>query len=285
MKGRMLALSLGLVCAIVVTRVPSGLGQEIEKDRVHLKVLVPQADATLVIEGKNTNQTGKVRTFKSPPLKDPQGRYTYTLKVTWEPNNYTKITRTKILKVEPGKEIEVDLRKKNPEGEPKDDIVVRFVPTPNEVVDAMCRLAKIGKDDVVYDLGCGDGRMVIMAVEKFGAKKGIGIDIDPKLVKQCKEAAKNTKVEDKLEFREGDVLKIDDIPNATVVLLYMGDDINNRLKPILKAKLKPGARVVSHRFLMGDDWPTAKTETISHEGDNYDIHLWVIGEDKGDKEK
>lgn len=277
MKRRMLAVSLLLLGALVLARLPVALGQEVEKDRVQLKVLVPQADAKLTIEGKATNQTGAVRTFKSPPL-NPNGKFSYTLKVTWEPNNYTKITRTRVEKVEPGKDIEIDMRKADARF--KDDIVVRFVPTPAEVVAAMCKLGKVGKDDVVYDLGCGDGIMVITAVENFGAKKGIGIDIDPKLVKECKDKAKQSKFADKFEFREGDVLKIDDIPNATVVLLYMGDDINARLKPILKAKLKPGARVVSHRFLMGDDWPPTQTETIMAEGDNYDIHLWVIGEEK-----
>lgn len=282
MKGRLLAVSLLLVGAFIVTRLPTALGQEAEKDRVQLKVLVPQANATLSIEGKATTQSGTVRTFKSPPLKDPKGKYTYTLKVVWEPNNYTKITRTHVLKVEPGKEIEVDMRKADPRW--KDDIVVRFVPTPNEVVDAMCKLGKVGKDDVVYDLGCGDGRMVIIACEKFGAKKGIGIDIDPKLVQECKEAAKKSSAADRLKFREGDVLKIDDIGDASVVLLYMGEDINARLKPVLKSKLKPGSRVVSHRFLMGDDWPPTKTETLTVDSENYDIHLWVIGEDKKDKE-
>ncbi len=87
--------------------------------------------------------------------------------------------------------------------------------------------------------------------EKFGAKRGVGIDLDPELVKECKENAKKAKVEDKVEFREGDVLKIDDIPDASVVLLYMGNDINLRLRPILQAKLKPGSRVVSHRFHHG----------------------------------
>src|SRR5207237_4441023 len=100
--------------------------------------------------------------------------------------------------------LKIDMTKEDPRW--KDDIVVRYVPTPNEVVDAMCRLGKVGKDDVVYDLGCGDGRMVIRAVEIFGAKRGVGIDLDAKLVKECKENAKKAGVEGKVSFREGDVL-------------------------------------------------------------------------------
>src|SRR5262249_44893849 len=129
----------------------------------------------------------------------------------WEPNNYTKITRPRKVTAKDG-EITVDFRK--PSDKEKDDIVVRFVPTPQEFVDAMCKLAKVTKDDVVYDLGCGDGRMVITAVKKFGAKRGVGVDIDPDLVKKCKESAKAAGVADKVEFRVGDVLKVEDLSDA-----------------------------------------------------------------------
>ena len=207
------------------------------------------------------------------------GTYKYTLRVVWEPNNYTRITRTREVDFDPnkGSSIAVDLTKADPRW--KDDIVVRYVPTPNKVVDAMCALAKVNTDDVVYDLGCGDGRMVIRAVEKFGARRGVGIDLDPELVKLCRTNAKKAKVEGRVTFREGDVLKIDDIPDASVVLLYMGDDINLRLRPILQAKLKPGARIVSHRFTMGD-WAPKTTQTINVDGEDFLIHLWVIGEAK-----
>jgi uncharacterized protein (TIGR03000 family) len=271
MKRRM------LFTALLVTLAQAALvrGQGFAPDRVYLKVEVPQDNAVLQLEGGATTQTGTSRTFISPSL-DPKGRYTYTLQVTWQPNNYTKITRKKLVDVAPGKEFEVDLRKADTRW--PDDIVVRFVPTPNQVVDAMCQLAKVGPDDVVYDLGCGDGRMVISAVEKFGAKKGIGIDLDPQRIKDSQASAAKSKAADRLEFRQGDVLKIDDLPNASVVLLYMGEDINRRLQPILKAKLKPGSRVVSHHFRMGEDWPPTQTQTVMVNRTRYDIHLWVIGE-------
>jgi ubiquinone/menaquinone biosynthesis C-methylase UbiE len=149
----------------------------------------------------------------------------------------------------------------------------------------MCKLGKVTKKDVVYDLGCGDGVMVIIAVKKFGAKRGVGVDIDAELVKKAKEKAEAEGVANKLEFRKGDVLKVKDLPDASVVLLYMGEDINKRLKPVLKARLKPGARVVSHRFLMGEDWPPTKTIHVTGKnGQNYDLHLWVIGKDEGKKD-
>src|SRR5581483_10586289 len=120
----------------------------------------------------------------------------------------------------------------------------------------------------------------IMAVEKFGAKKGVGVDLDPERVKDSRERAKKHGVEKKVEFRQGDVLKVEDLSDASVVLLYMGDDINNRLKPILQKTLKPGSRVVSHRFTMGE-WKPVKTETIrSKAGYECTILMWVIEDRK-----
>jgi uncharacterized protein (TIGR03000 family) len=273
-----------LLAQVTRDRLDAASSQDAGKKQVSLTVLVPQDDTVLTIDGVTMKQRGVSRNFKSPPL-DTKGTYTYSLKAVWEPNNYTRITRTVKVKVDPNVEggLKIDMTKEDPRW--KDDIVVRYVPTPNQVVDAMCKLGKVGKDDIVYDLGCGDGRMVIRAVDKFGAKRGVGIDLEPKLVEECKKNAKKAKVEGRVSFREGDVLKIDDIPDATVVLLYMGNDINLRLRPILQAKLKPGSRVVSHRFTMGD-WEPTTTETIrvsdpeTNTTDDYLIHLWIIGEER-----
>ena len=242
-----------------------------------LKVLVPQADAKVSIDEKEIDGEGTERIIKAPPLKKGQDFYTVT--VLWEPNNYTKIWRTKSVIAGQG-EITVDLTKKNPALD--DHIEVRWVPTPDDIVGAMCKLGKVTKNDVVYDLGCGDGVMVVMAVEKFGAKRGVGVDIDKKMIVKSKEKAKEHGVADKVEFRVGDVLKVKDLSDADVVLLYMGDDINLRLRPILKKTLKPGARVVSHRFTMGD-WKPTKTEKVTGKnGGEYTLHLWVIGKDEKD---
>jgi uncharacterized protein (TIGR03000 family) len=280
MQARLFVFFLSALASLVLLPLPAAKSQDNGKKQVTFSVLVPDINALLSIDGVPTRQLGTKRSYVSPPLDvSANANYKYTFRAVWEPNNYTRITRTRELDFDPGRgaNFTVDLTKADPRW--KDDIVVRFVPTPNKVVDAMCALAKVNTDDVVYDLGCGDGRMVIRAVEKFGARKGVGIDLDPELVKQCRANAKKAKVETKVTFREGDVLKIDDIPDASVVLLYMGDDINLRLRPILQAKLKPGARVVSHRFTMGD-WVPKTTQTINVDGEDFLIHLWVIGESK-----
>jgi cyclopropane fatty-acyl-phospholipid synthase-like methyltransferase len=177
-----------------------------------------------------------------------------------------------------GKAIAVDLTKKAP-GD-SEDIKPIYVPTPQKVVEEMCKLAKVGKDDVVYDIGCGDGRLVITAVKQFKAKKGVGIDIRAELVKKCKDNAKKAGVDDRTEFRAADALKIKDFSEATVVLLYLGDHLNLALRPTLRKTLKPGARVVSHRFLMGDWKPDRTVElrakNLSDELDDYKLHLWTI---------
>jgi uncharacterized protein (TIGR03000 family) len=250
-------------------------GNVFDGKKIKLKLLLPQYDAKVTVDGKDIAGEGEERSITVTTAEDKD-----YVKITafWEPNNYTKITRPRKVVAKDG-EVVVDFR--SPSDKEKDDIVVRFVPTPQEFVDAMCKMAKIGKDDVVYDLGCGDGRMVITAVKSFNAKRGVGVDLDADLVKKSTDAAKEAGVGDKVAFRVGDVLKVNDLSDATVVLLYMGDDINARLKPILKSTLKPGSRVVSHRFLMGDDWPPERSEKVlatkgEFPGYENEIHLWTI---------
>ncbi len=229
------------------------------------------SDAKLTIDKEATYQTGSTRKFNTPPLK-PGVRYYYDAVAVWEPNNYTKITRKRRIYVEAGKQVEVDLTKEDPNI--KDDIVVRYVPTPMPVVEAMLKLADVKEGDVVYDLGCGDGRIPITAVAKFKAKRGVGVDIDPERIKDSNENAKKEKVEHLVEFRQEDVLKIKDLNDASVVTLYMGDDLNRQLRPTLE-KLKPGSRIVSHRFLIGD-WKPDRTEELEVNGVKFKLHLWVI---------
>ena len=238
---------------------------------IQMKLLLPQHDATVSVDGTEIKGEGEERMLT---VKTAAGKDHVDVEAFWEPNNYTKIWRPRKVVAKEGV---VEVSFLSPSNTEKDRIEVRYVPTPQDVVEAMCKMGKVTKDDIVYDLGCGDGRMVITAVKDFGAKRGVGVDLDPDLVAGCKEAAKKSGVADRLEFRVGDVLKVDDMSDATVVLLYMGDDINARLKPILQRTLKPGSRVVSHRFLMGDDWNPERTDTI-RSSDGYDclIHLWTI---------
>jgi uncharacterized protein (TIGR03000 family) len=259
---------------ILLVLIPALPAQDKEKKPVNLKILLPRDDAALTIDGKATDRTGKTREFVSPAVEVGPG-FTYTLKATITPNNYTTIVRTRKVKVTGGGSYEVDMTQNDPKS--PDDITIRFVPTPPEIVEAMLKLAKVGKDDVVYDLGCGDGRMVIAAVKKAGAKRGVGIDLDPERVKESKEAVKAEGVGDKVEIREGDVLKVKDISDASVIMLYMGNELNEALRPILQKQLKPGSRIVSHRFIMGD-WKPEKSEALTGaDGSKYEIHLWIVG--------
>ncbi len=146
---------------------------------------------------------------------------------------------------------------------------VRYEPSSPAQTMAMLRLAKVTRRDVVYDLGCGDGRVVIAAAKHFGAR-GVGIDIDPERIKESKENARKAGVSRRVEFRNEDLFEAD-IREATVVTLYLWPWINLKLRPKLLSELKPGTRVVSHFHDMGD-WPPEKE--IEVEG--HRIYLWTI---------
>lgn len=150
---------------------------------------------------------------------------------------------------------------------------VIFVPTPQEVVDGMLKLAGVGPKDVVYDLGCGDGRTVVTAVKKFGAARAVGIDIDPERIAESNATAKEAGVTDKVKFILGDLFEAD-IKEATVVTLYLLTSLNQKLRPKLWRDLKPGTRIVSHAFDMGD-WQPEKTEDV----DGRKIYFWTIPKD------
>lgn len=237
-----------------------------------LKVTVPNETAELRIDNQLMKTVGKVREFDVVGL-DPKKEYEYELVVKFEPNNYTTITRKATISFKGSQaEIVADLTKDSP----NDKAVIRFVPTPDDIVKEMIKLAKVGKDDIVYDLGCGDGRIVIAAVRDGNALAGIGIDLDPERVKESKENVKAAKLEGKVEIRQGDVLEIKDISDASVVMLYMSDELGKLLEPRLKKMLQPGARIVSHRFTLGD-WKPEKTITINgDDGDEYTLHLWIV---------
>ena len=169
--------------------------------------------------------------------------------------------------------------KKDPE-KLKVEIEVPYVPTDEKVVSAMLKLAAVKAGETVYDLGCGDGRIVICAVKDFKAKKGLGVDFNPERLKDCDVAMKKAKLtpeqEKTLTFKQGDVLKMtaEEFKDVDVVTLYLLPDVNLRLKPVLQKGLKPGARIVSHDFDMGD-WEAEKTEKVEA-GRTHTIYLWTI---------
>jgi SAM-dependent methyltransferase len=145
---------------------------------------------------------------------------------------------------------------------------VPYEPTPPKVVDEMLQLANVGASDVVYDLGCGDGRIVIEAAKR-GAR-GVGVDIDPRRIREARANARAAGVEDRVEFREGDLFETDVSP-ATVVTLFLWPHVNLRLRPQLLAQLRPGTRVVSYYHDMGDWKPRATVDA-----GRANVYLWVI---------
>ena len=147
---------------------------------------------------------------------------------------------------------------------------VIFVPTPQEVVDAMLKLAKVGPNDVVYDLGSGDGRIPITAVRTFNAKSATGIDIDPQRIREANENLKAANVGNRVRFLNQDLFTTD-ISEATVVTLYLLPSLNLKVLPKLNKELKPGTRVVSHAFDMGDIKPE-QTQNIN----GRTIYLWTV---------
>jgi SAM-dependent methyltransferase len=150
---------------------------------------------------------------------------------------------------------------------------VPFVPTPPEVVDRMLEVAQVKKGDVIYDLGSGDGRIIIRAAKRFGVK-GVGIEIDADLVQKAKDNAFKETVGHLVEFRLQDALTVDVSP-ATIVTLYMLPEFNAKLRPILEKQLKPGSRVVSHDFEI-PGWVPDKVERIR--GDVFHDHTVLLFE-------
>lgn len=154
-------------------------------------------------------------------------------------------------------------------------ILAPFVPTPHEVVDAMLRLAHVTKDDIVYDLGCGDGRIVIAAAQKFGAH-GVGVDIEPYWVEQSQSNARQAGVEHLVDFRQQDAMTVD-VSEATVVTCYLVEWSIQKIKPVIAKTAKARTRIVSHNFGLAD-WPPLRTEKLSSDqGLPHTLHLWILG--------
>jgi SAM-dependent methyltransferase len=147
---------------------------------------------------------------------------------------------------------------------------VVYVPTPYEAVEAMLKLAKVGKSDVVYDLGSGDGRIPIMAVQKYNAVRAVGIDINPERIKEAQANLKEAGVGDRVRFLNEDLFEAN-ISEATVVTLYLLPSLNRKLIPKLLAELKPGTRIVSHAFDMGS-WKPEQTVKVA----GTTVYLWTI---------
>jgi SAM-dependent methyltransferase len=156
---------------------------------------------------------------------------------------------------------------------PAPKLDVPYVPTHERIVNEMLTVANVGKNDVLYDLGCGDGRIPITAAKRFGTR-GVGVDIDPQRVTEARESAVKEGVADRVKFFQQDLFETD-IKDATVVTLYLLPDVNLRLRPKLLSDLKPGTRVVSHNYDMGD-WKPLKTITIKLPDGDHTVYFWVV---------
>ena len=160
-----------------------------------------------------------------------------------------------------------------PTTEPLKKPDVPYVPTHESIVDRMLTIAKVSRNDVLYDLGSGDGRIVITAAQRYGTR-GVGIDIDPERVREANENAQRAGVTDRVRFILGDIFDADIRP-ATVVMMYLLPEVNLRLVPKLRAELQPGTRIVSHNYDLGD-WQPQRTLTIPVDGTNHYVHFWVM---------
>jgi uncharacterized protein (TIGR03000 family) len=232
-------------------------------------VAVPADDAELVINGETIPGHGVSREFETSFVAP--GDHEYTVTVTWKPNSYTTMTRTKMAALRAGEPVRIDLTV----DDPRDRVRVIYVPTPADVATAMVDLAGVGRDDVVYEPGCGDARITVAAIRK-GARRGICVDIDPERARESQANVTAAGFADRIDVREGDALDVKDLSDVSVVFLYMGDHFNLLVRPVLWRELKVGSRIVSHRFTMGDWMPDRTVAVTGEDGLFYEVHLWTI---------
>ena len=230
---------------------------------------VPTDNAELVVNGSPVAGAGLSRTVETASL--PPGTHRYTFDVTWDPNGYTTITRTKTVELRAGEKVRVDLTVEDP----GDRVRVIYVPTPVDIAAKMVEMAGVVPTDVVYEPGCGDARITIAAL-RAGARRGICVDIDADRARESKANVAAAGFADRIDVREGDALDVKQLSDVTVVFLYMGEHFNMLIRPVLWRELPVGARVVSHRFTMGD-WESDESLAVtSDDGGFYELHRWTI---------
>ena len=260
---RAVLLLAGLIALVVSAR--PALSQSPRKT-VILEVLLPE-NARLFIENQETNKTGSMRTFESPPL--PPGKYVYTVTAILPgPNGPQTVTRR--LDVRPGDFESIDFRPRR-YGERVPDVL--YEPTPQKAVEALLDLAVLTEGDVLWDLGCGDGRIPVTAARKF-AIEARGFDIDPMCLKEARANVQKYRVGKLVTIEDRDIFTLDLSRGPTVVTLYLLPSLNARLLPQLQ-KLPAGARVLSVGHRMADIPPDEQVTVDTEDGD-YTIYLWRV---------
>lgn len=264
---RNLILAAGLfACAI-----PAGAFAQESRKAVRIEVYLPQC-ARLFIEGQETWSQGPKRRFVSPPL--PPGKYVYTIKAIIPGRDGPRIV-TRRIDVRPGDFESIDLRA--PGERPITD--VEYEPTPQQVVDAVLRLANVTSNDVLWDLGCGDGRIPVTAANEYGCKAW-GFDIDPQRVEDSLANARMHNVQRLITIERRDIFTLDLSQGPTIVTLYLLPRLNAQLLPQLR-KLPPGARVVSVAHRMADIKPDEQIVVETELGE-FDVYLWKAETLRGD---
>jgi uncharacterized protein (TIGR03000 family) len=250
---------------IIVLLLPAAVIAQDQGKTVTIEVRLPEK-ARLFIEGRETKSTGPVRLFVSPPLA--AGKYSYTLKAIIPDKKGPRVV-TRRIDVRPGDFESVDLRVAGKERIPD----VEYEPTPQKVVEAMLRLARVTRNDVVWDLGCGDGRIPVTAAKKYGCKAR-GFDIDPERIRDSLDNVKKNGVAHLVAIERKDIFTLDLSKEPTVVTLYLLPSLNAKLLPQLR-KLPAGARIVSNSHRMGDVKPDAQM-TVDTGDDEFTIYLWKV---------
>ena len=252
-----------LAASLLAFLVPAGTFPQEFRKTVTVEVYLP-ADARLFIEGQEMRSEGPMRRFTSPPLAP--GQYIYTIKAIIPGPNGPR-TVTSRVDVRPGDFESIDLRE--PGQRPITD--VEYEPTPQEVVDALLRLARVTSKDVLWDLGCGDGRIPVTAARVYGCK-ATGFDIDPERVKDSLAKVRKHGVERLVTIERRDIFTLDMSKGPTIVTLYLLPRLNAKLLPQLR-KLPPGTRVISVAHRMADIKPDEQFVVDTDLGE-FDIYLW-----------
>ncbi|HVX16011.1 MAG TPA: TIGR03000 domain-containing protein [Pirellulales bacterium] len=252
-----------ILASLSVCLLSAGAFGQDDRKTVTLEVYLPES-ARLFIEGRESHSTRTMRRFVSSPLAP--GKYSYTLKAIIPGRNGSR-TVTERIDVRPGDFESIDLRG---QGErPMAD--VEYEPTPQKVVDALLRLAEVGRDDVLWDLGCGDGRIPVTAAEAYGCRAR-GFDIDPARVEDSLANARTHRVERLVAIEQRDIFTLDMSEGPTIVTLYLLPRLNARLLPQLR-ELPPDARVISVAHRMADIEPDRHIVVDTELGE-FDIYLW-----------